>query len=399
MKYFSNLARGIAPMVLAASCLAGAGAQANDGLEFEAVYKGEVWTLASGGQDKGTSYLHNFDASVTADLETMLGWSGATFFAYGLANNDASFTGAHVGDLQTVSNIDNTGMYRLYEVWLEQRFADGNASLKLGAIDLNSEFDAIDTAGLFFNASHGIGPDFSQSGQNGPSIFPTTSLAVRLDYSAEKWAVRFGVFDAVPGDPDRPRRNVFKFGDDEGALIVGEANYTPTEDLRFGVGYWHYTAEFDAIEQLDTAGQPAMLDGNNGLYGFMDYRVFSESGDSDRGLNIFARYGRANDDINQVDSYLGIGGVYTGLLRSRPGDQLGLAVAIASNGDPFKRIQAAASNPVNDTEINVELTYNMAITPWLTLQPDFQYIVNPSMDPTVKDAVVFGLRFELSFGG
>jgi porin len=34
--------------------------------------------------------------------------------------------------------------------------------------------------------------------------------------------------------------------------------------------------------------------------------------------------------------------------------------------------------------------------PWLTLQPDIQYIVNPSVDPELRDAFVIGVRFELS---
>ena len=79
------------------------------------------------------------------------------------------------------------------------------ASIKFGLYDLNSEFDAIEAAALFINPSHGIGPDFSQSGRNGPSIFPLTSLALRADYKLDDhWLVRAVILDAFQVIPSVP---------------------------------------------------------------------------------------------------------------------------------------------------------------------------------------------------
>src|SRR3546814_8879648 len=64
---------------------------------------------------------------------------------------------------------------RLYEAWIDQKIGDA-ASVRIGLYDLNSEFGALDTAGFFVSSPHGIGTDFAQSGRNGPSIFPATSL-------------------------------------------------------------------------------------------------------------------------------------------------------------------------------------------------------------------------------
>lgn len=41
------------------------------------------------------------------------------------------------------------------------------------------------------------------------------------------------------------------------------------------------------------------------------------------------------------------------------------------------------------------LTYKFPVAEWLTLQPNFQYVVNPGLDPNLKDALAAGLRFEL----
>ena len=53
----------------------------------------------------------------------------------------------------------------------------------------------------------------------------------------------------------------------------------------------------------------------------------------------------------------------------------------------------------------LELTYHAKITPWLTVQPDFQYVIHPGGNvpqpdnPTqaLKDAAVFGLRGTITF--
>ena len=100
-------------------------------------------------------------------------------FAYGLANHGGSISEL-TGDIQSVSNIEAENSWRLYEVWANVPIKTLNGSLLVGLYDLNSEFDVINTGGLFLNSSHGIGPDFSSSGVTGPSIFPYTSLAVRF---------------------------------------------------------------------------------------------------------------------------------------------------------------------------------------------------------------------------
>ena len=50
----------------------------------------------------------------------------------------------------------------------------------IGRYDLNSEFYRLQSASLFLNSSFGIGPEFSQSGLEGPSIFPNTSVGARF---------------------------------------------------------------------------------------------------------------------------------------------------------------------------------------------------------------------------
>ena len=354
---------------------------------FEGYIVGDVMHNADGGARSGSAFLVDAGAIVRSELDGLLGNVRGDVFAYFLWNNSDTFSDRYAGDLQVVSNIDAEQALRLYEFWYQRKLND-DVSMRVGLYDLNTEFDAIDTAGLFVNSSHGIGAEYAQSGRAGPSIFPVTSLAARFDMAlGEASVLRYAILDGVPGDPNDPSKTSIDLGGDDGVLHALEYNYRASGGARFGVGGWLYSADFDLI---DPAPGRARDDGNGGVYAFVDAPLrFSNFGAE---VNGFLRYGVANDDLNVFDSYVGGGVVATGLFAARPDDRLGLAFASARVGNPLRRAAATADRH----ETTIELTYSARITDWLRLQPDLQYVINPGADPALDDAWVIGLRFELS---
>jgi porin len=348
---------------------------------FGLSYVGEINHNFDGGVARKSAYLDNIDFCVDVDGEKALNIQGASLHLDLLYNNSNSFK-SYVGDAQGTSNIDNTNVFRLYELWWEQQVQQH--SFKLGVYDLNSEFDAIEPAGLFLNSSHGIGPDISQSGVNGPSIFPTTSLAFR--YAVElpqNFFLQAAILDAVPGDPNNEDHNHFKINRNEGALLILEGNYY-TEYSRFGLGSWFYTEK--SPEHLSTNNSH-----NQGIYGFAQQCLYKRE---IRQVDGWLRVGFANDKINTFGSYMGSGLVFSGYIPSRQDDCFGLAVAHAVNAGDY--ITSSASN-LDRAETNVEFTYFAKICKGFSLQPDLQYIINPSTDPTLDNAFVASLRMEISF--
>ena len=367
-------------------------------IDLAVVYTAEVLRNTRGGLGTGARYLDNLDVTLTVDAERAMGWRGATLFAYGLYNNGVAFSDDLVGSAQGLSNIE-TGVRaaRLYEAWIEQRFASDRASVKFGLYDLNSEFDTIEAAALFLNPSHGIGPDFSQSGRNGPSIFPVTSLGVRGDYKlAERWLVRAAILDAVPGDPNRPERTTVKLGDGEGALAAVELNYLDSR-TKAAVGHWRYTGRFESLSPPTAAGDPAQSRGNDGIYAFVEHRLTRERAEEEQGLAGWVRLGLADEKRNPIGRYAGVGLSYTGAVRGRDQDQVGVAIAVAEFGGVLRRSSALAGEPLDRREVNIEATYRAPLTSWLTLQPDVQYVINPGGRPGVADALILGLRAEVGF--
>lgn len=362
------------------------------GVTFDAVYTGEPISNLSGGVQTGGTYLDNLDLQITADRGSIFGIPGLSGFLYGLHNNSNEFSAEYVGDSHVVSNIDAPGAWRLFEAWLDWAPRDDDSvSLRLGLYDLNSEFDATETGGLFINSAHGIGTDFSQSGLNGPSIFPVTSLAFRVRTA---WGTggygQFVVLDGVPGDPDDPGSNEIDLSDDDGALVVAEIGWSGGDWRKVAAGAWVYTADFSPL----TAPEGPQDDGNEGWYAFADRTVWRGESAS---AAAFLRVGQAEERFNPYDTYVGFGASLAGFLAARPDDELGLAVAIGLAGDGFEDSRQLDGLQTDSHETTLELTWRAPITDWLTLQPDVQYVINPGNDPALDDAWVVSLRFELGW--
>lgn len=345
-------------------------------VDLAAAYTFDVWRNEGGAKD-GWRYLDNLDVTADVDLDRAVGWGGARAYAYLLYNNGKSL-GELTGDAQVASNIETgTKAVRLFEAWIEQEFLEG-ASVRVGLYDINSEFDALDSSAMFIGSAHGIGTDISQSGENGPSIFPVTSLSARLQVRpTENLAVRVAVLDGIPGNPDRPGEFVsMHLGKGDGAFAIGELDWSQG-DVRVLGGGWTYT---ERQPRLDGTGNAK----SKGIYLRGEWALIENDGQS---LTAFGRVGAASGDTNQFGRFVS-GGVKLALDR---GWELGVAFAQARTSKVFRRIE-----PSLKAETAFELTAANQVTDWLTIQPDIQYVVNPGAVPGVEDAVIAGMRVTLS---
>ena len=109
------------------------------------------------------------------------------------------------------------------------------------------------------------------------------------------------------------------------------------------------------------------------------------------------RLGSAEEKLPPVGRYVGCGLSYTGPFAGRHEDQAGVAVGVAEFGDPFRRRYALVGNPLNRREVIIEATYRAPLTPWLSVQPDVQYVINPGGQPATAAALIFGLRAQVGF--
>lgn len=286
-----------------------------------------------------------------------------------------------IGDVQGVSSIEAPHLGRVYEAWIQLRLP-GRGALLAGLYDLNRDFYVTEAAALFLNGAHGIGPEFGLTGLGGPSIYPATSLALRLQMEVSPGLTLKGaVLDAVPGDPENPEGWGVSLRREEGALVVAEADFAmPTFPVRVALGAWSYTAAFAAVD-----GQ-GMARANRGAYFLAEGDVAGcRSGPC---LRAFARAGRAARRYNLVASALGAGLV---LETSPDGPALGVALATAAPG------LTCGHGAERAVEGNLEVIARLPLTSAIQLLPDLQFIRAPGMNHTHAAVMVASVRVAMAF--
>jgi porin len=342
----------------------------------------DIWGVASG-LDPGTAELSKLQISATlnGDRSGFSGWSihGQMFRA------DGNSLSARLGDIQTADNIETPPVTRLFEAWVQKSIGKGdrNLTMRAGLLDYNADFDSIDTASLFINSSHGIGADVARSGRNGPSIFPVSALGMRATFSpSTKWTFRLAVFDGLPGSPAQPRQFVaLRLRPSDGALFAGQIDYHLSDKARVALGTWRYSRPLPQI------ADPTKRRVDQGIYAAVEGPLPGRDK-----ISAWLRVGLAAGKVQPISSYVGGGIVLKALLPGRPDDRVGIAVARAEvTGDEL-------ALPGRGAETSIEATYQLKISESLALQPEAQYILNPSGRRTTRDGLALGVRIILTAG-
>ena len=118
---------------------------------------------------------------------------------------------------------------------------------------------------------------------------------------------------------------------------------------------------------------------------------------SSQGLGWFGRIAFEPQDRNFVGFYFDTGLVYTGLIPTRDEDQLGVGFGYAQLTNGARQTLELEGSRGVGAEMVLEFTYKAILTPWLYIQPDAQFIINPGGTQDLKNAFVIGGRVSVNF--
>ncbi|MFZ0269662.1 carbohydrate porin [Caulobacter sp.] len=357
----------------------------------EVTYTADVAGTVRGGAAHAGRALDNLDVIIDGDLEKLVGWHGATVHGY-LLNNSGGAPNDLAGTLQGVDNIEvGRPRARLYELWIQSRFADDRGSVLAGLYDLNSEFYSTEASGLLLAPPFGIGSELASTGPNGPSIFPSTALAVRARIEGGRGAyAQTAVLNAharTVGDPEGPSTSF-----DKGALIVAEAGVG--DSWRLAAGGWVYTERQPDLRDLDASGDPALSKARGG-YVLAEY-PFIDGGEAGRSVSGFARLGFSDGDTTPFSSGWQVGVLVERVFASRPDSafSIGVEQGVLSSKQRANTFDAGLSPAA--AESSVEITYSDKLAPRLALQPDLQVIRRAGGDQDARTVVLMALRLTIS---
>jgi len=357
---------------------------------YQANIKGGTSTHARRGRHSGS-----YDLELSVDLQKLLGFETGSIYmlveggwpdAEGI---DASSVGSAFG--VNADAIGNQGPV-VKELYYQGPVFSDALTIMAGKIDFTGVFDASayadDECTQFLNAAFVDDPTIP---------FPDYSLGIVLNWDiTDSWYLMGGVADAQANGRETGFRTAFY--DEDYFFYALETGITPQLNSSNGampgayrVGMW-----VDGQNKARFSNSKNYRD-DIGVYVSCDQMVYKENSNPEdsQGLGVFGRFGYANSDLNPIGNFWSIGLQYQGLLDGRDDDVLGIGFAQGIFSD-----YAGANDDADYTENHenaLEVYYNAQVTPWLSLSPSIQYISNTGGDETIKDAVVFGLRAQMTF--
>ena len=347
-------------------------------LTFTAGATAEVWRNVQGGVQTGSVSLTMADATLGFD-GSALGRDGLTGELGLVATNGESLS-ARIGDIQTASNIENDGAVHLHQAWIRQTLGK-TAAIKGGILDLNADFDTNDTASLFINSAHGVGPDVSSSGLAGAPVWPLGTAGIMAQARPRQdLTLKVGVYNGVPRDLDHAHAfAAIRHNRGDGIMAIGQTDWILAKDTRLAIGVWHNSGKLAASDPSLSRS----ISGQTGAYAILEGAIAGL--DQTRG---WLRLGLVEPKASTISAFVGAGLVHQGVFADRPDDLLGLAIAHARLSSGIRQ----ADDRLGLAETALELTYAIPLSDRLAIQPDLQYIIHPGGDRTLDDALVIGVR-------
>jgi porin len=177
-----------------------------------------------------------------------------------------------------------------------------------------------------------------------------------------------------------------------GVLAVAQLSYLENQ-LHGGAGLpGEYTiGGFYDGNRFSSLSVPAeSVGGNYSLYAMFQQMVWRDGGPgSRRGMTVWAEVALSpKPSVSSMPYFLGGGLSFQGLIPCRRSDIVSMGVTYGS---------FSADIPQSSSEMVIEADYAVALTPWLVITPDIQYVIHPSGSSNVRNALVLGAQLAVTF--
>ena len=179
---------------------------ASHGIEYSFIYTNDVLSNLRGGLQRGTIDQGKLEGALTIDWEKLAGIKGLSFYAnFFQIHNTGRMRRDYVGGINTIAAIEAMPTTRLSELWMEQKFWNGMASVKLGQFVADVEFFQSELGFLFLENDW---PTITAVNlPSGGPAYPLSTPGVRLKFDPNKYAsFLLAVFNGDPAGPGLPGR-------------------------------------------------------------------------------------------------------------------------------------------------------------------------------------------------
>lgn len=398
----------------------------NKGYDFTLEYGSMVTSNISGGynKDRTARYSDQYIIGADFDLQKIAGITDGEFKVSVIDRNGRDLTSDRIQDPRapvigsTVnSNYGRGQIWHAAQFWYRQSWYAKTIDLKLGLMPVGEDFD---NNGCYFQnlslcgslAGHGAGVWYNTPiGQWGARLRYNFTPQVYLQTGAfmynPNYATRSGSFQLD---------NTGRLGN----MYLMEFGYTPTLGANklpgaWKVGAWYNTAKASDVlkdaegdDYVTSQRPPATHDGRYGGWIYLLQQVTVDPRSPRGGLSLFWHLAMNDRDTATMDYQTQIGAIYKGPFSGRGQDYIGFGVSkMHENSKVARRAQLLndkkglddydnpAWTPVRDAEYAAELHYSFVVTPWLTLRPNVQLLIDPGGVSEIDDAWVVGTQITI----
>lgn len=356
---------------------------------YAGVFRGDV-------RDKDFDWGHRFDAFFRADTEQMGLWPGGRLhthleYRFGEAGERPFPRTGGLWPPNSMATFPLSSPEELVatSLFYTQDIGD-RGSLMLGKIN------ALDllAGDPFFG---GWGRDrFSNLAFTAPpsGVVPPVIVGVIYNYRLDPLTLTLMVFDPDDHTNDYWASDLFEDGVNLSAGVLWSGKIADRSST-LGLTATYSTRE--GVDLRDLALPPGLVAGTKeGSYNVAvsASHLFWESAiHPGKGLGVYGRAAIADGNPNPIDSSLAGGFAGYGLIPDRPDDVFGLGFYRYNFSDDLRL--GIAPIIQFDNETGAEIFYNVAITPWMRVTADLQW-VRP-VRSEFRDTVAGGIRVSIDF--
>ena len=375
---------------------------------------------------RGTGLSSEFGFGFDADFGKLAAGSGAGILHFLLTTRFGSNLSAEaIGNLSSVEEIYGDGQTtRITFMDYEQPLAHQKLNLRLGKYNQQNDFIAGSTywGGDLYcyymnnyvcGTPSGIPVDNGvvANGSEGYTYYPSSQWGARLKVNVSPDTyVQVAAIQANPivnnangglylgfnggTGTELPAEIGVTLRDRSGALVgnVRVGGYFDTSNVqgyatRAGSALTLTPYETSRAGLASNAAAVAALPtqyvrGRSGAYTQIDHLISGSAEPKKRGSTIFTSFQYSDPQTSLIGTFFEIGAVRHGTFAGRPEDTLALGFATANYNGRLQQLETRLQSrgnvvPTTVQDQDVELNYGVQVAPWITLRPNFQYVINP----------------------
>ena len=366
-----------------------------------ASYTTQLLGNPSGGLARGFTYSGTAQIAIFWDLDKLIRVPGLSFNIGAAWSTGRNLSADYLGNTFTSQSAytapgNGANNLTLGELYLRQQWFNNELTIAAGRLTPQSTFATMPVLNQYING--GINPVPGHLSINDRAFTgypPGVEWGAQALYNfSAKFQLAAGVFNTNPNSAAGAKGGLdFSLQQsNRGALSVVQANYFvnhASDDVGLP-GQYSFGGFYDSNKFTSLSNPSASESGSYSIYGLYQQMIYRD-GDarSRKGLTVWGEAAiAAKSSVNPMPYFIGGGLSYQGAFPRRDQD---VASAGVVHGIFSRHI------PRTTAETVLEANYQIILKRWLAITPDLQYIIKPSGNGAIGNALVIGTQVAISF--